>query len=167
MYSFDPNVFQGAQSGEPDNHSGLALNASWAFTVYENGTSTQGTLWYSTNGANYSNDFALGYDVCGVQVLNLTLETQFNAQHDNGTCLSAIDQDCVNALQDMAANTARILVANPSSYGPSSNLSNGVLPTVCDDIATAIKSNFPKECKKYYNETIEANGFGLCTPCCF
>lgn len=158
VYSFKPGVVQGKQAGQPDNDSGVALNASWALTISQNTTYSEVTMWYSTTGANYSDDFSLGYDVCLVWVQNITTQAQFNGQNDNGTCLSTFDQDCISALEGLATDTANGLVTTPSSYGPTSNLTGGVLPTICTDIANTIKDNLPKECKKYWNETVSVQG---------
>ena len=95
-----------------------------------------------------------------VWVQNITMDAQYNGRHDNGTCLSAFDQDCIDALQTQAINRANLLVTTPSSYGPNSNLTNGALPNICVDIANNIKNIFPPECKKYWNETIHTDGNG-------
>ena len=160
VFSFDPGVRQGQQDGQPDNDSGMALNASWAYTIYQNESSIQPTIWYSTHGADYSDSFSLGYDVCAISLQNVTLEAQYNAQKDNGTRLSAFDHYCVDALRSLGIATANNLVESPLSYGPDSNLTNGVLPDICDTISNKIKNNFPSECKKFWNNTIDAGGMG-------
>ena len=106
-------------------------------------------MWYSTNGANFSDDFSLGYDVCAISLQNITLEAQYNDQQDNGTYLSAFDQDCVDALRELGTSIANSLVSNPSSYGPDSNLTDGALPSMCATIAARVKRSFPSERKHY------------------
>ncbi|KAK3725455.1 hypothetical protein LTR37_000425 [Vermiconidia calcicola] len=114
VYPFDSGV----------NYLGSAdktHRASWAFTIYENDTSIQPTVWYSAHGANYSDSFGLGFDVCAISLQNITLEAQYNGQRDNGSCLAAFDQDCVVALRELGIATANSLVTEPSSYGPNSS----------------------------------------------
>ena len=154
---------QGQQDGQPDNDSAMALNASWAYTVYRNGTSTQPTVWYSINGANYSDDFSLRNDVCAISIQNISMQAQYNGRNDNGSCLSTFDQDCVDALKTLGTNTANLLVGNSSSFDASSNLTQGVLPQICDRISNTIGNNFPSECLKFWNDTIFTQG--QCKPC--
>ena len=70
MYSFNPNLTAQIYPTQPSGSAPSVADASWAVTVYENKTSTQYALWYSTGGANYSDDLSLYYDVCGILVLN-------------------------------------------------------------------------------------------------
>lgn len=77
IFSFDPGVVQGAQEDQPDNDSNYALNAQWGITVYNNIGQPNSTLeiagWYNTNGANYSDNADLWYDVCFVTLNGFSL----------------------------------------------------------------------------------------------
>lgn len=68
IFSFNPGVVQGDQEDQPDNDSNHALDAQWGITVYNNIGQSNSTLeiagWYNTNGANYSDNAGLWYDVC-------------------------------------------------------------------------------------------------------
>jgi len=126
-------------------------NISWAVTVYENATMLQRALWFSTGGLNYSDDFSLHYDSCALQ---LSLATTYNIS-DDGTCASLLDQKCIDALNNIASSTADSLVPLGSS-----NLTNGILPTVCNDIGSAVQNNFPKQCRPYFYTPRTVTAFG-------
>lgn len=76
IFSFSPGVAQGDQEDQPDNDSNYALDAQWGVTVYDTiGTSSSSAElsgWYNTNGANYSDNAGLWYDVCVVVLNTLT-----------------------------------------------------------------------------------------------
>ena len=113
-------------------------------------STTQLGLWYNTGGANYSDDFALGYDACIVAVSGLSTNTLYRAQSDNGSCLATFNSDCVNALQSTSQDYATQLVSDPTPL-PNSNLTVGTLYTVCDSIGRYLTANFPKQCMPYTN----------------
>lgn len=70
IYYINPNVLQGPQESQ-NNPSGKTLQSGLAVTIQSasgssnttNSTSSSYGLWYNTNGANYSGNYALGYDV--------------------------------------------------------------------------------------------------------
>ncbi|KAK5683564.1 hypothetical protein LTS10_005097 [Elasticomyces elasticus] len=149
VYSLDPQV----ETGDANSTSGLAANVTWAYTVLENATSEQSAIWFSTGGANYADDYDLFYDVCAVAVLNTTTSTNFNAQHDNGTCYATFDAKCIDALNALASSTADSLVSEPMyrGGGPMSNLTGtDAFDRVCDGIADALQTNLPKQCERYF-----------------
>lgn len=144
IFSFNPNVAQGPQAGQPDNHSGNTLDAYFAVTVANPGfnnteqDSSSFTLWYNTNGANYSNvsikcasladhandvqDYALGYDVCAIAGLAFNYNTQLRGQNDDGTCSSTLNTPCIDAVKAYLQQQATWLTT--PSPGPNSNLTN-------------------------------------------
>lgn len=76
IFSFNPGVAQGPQQDQPDNDSNYALDAAWGVTLWDNVGASNATLeytaWYNTNGANYSNNAGLWYDVCVMTINTLT-----------------------------------------------------------------------------------------------
>ncbi|KAK5695308.1 hypothetical protein LTR97_008814 [Elasticomyces elasticus] len=152
LFTFDPQV----ETGDANSTNGIAANVTWAYTVLENATSEQSAIWFSTGGANYANDYDLFYDVCAIAVLNTTASTNFNAQHDNGTCYTAFSSECVDALNALAASTADSLVSEPMyrGGGPMSNLTGtDAFDRVCDGIADALQTNLPKQCEHYFSRS--------------
>jgi hypothetical protein len=70
IFYFNPNVLQGPQAGMQNTgrtqDSGLAVTVNVPPSIdnsSSNSTSSSYSLWYNTNGANYTGDFDLGYDV--------------------------------------------------------------------------------------------------------
>jgi hypothetical protein len=108
---------------------------------------------YATGGANYSDDLALGYDVCAFTFPTYYLNTLYRAQSDSGNCFTAFDRDCVSALESAASSYADGLVLN-ATPPPNSNLSAGALSRVCYDIGQSLEQNFPSECQKYMNNSV-------------
>ncbi|EME87596.1 uncharacterized protein MYCFIDRAFT_212946 [Pseudocercospora fijiensis CIRAD86] len=165
IINFNPNVAQGPQAGQPDNLSGSTLPSMFAVTVANPGftnpsnDSSSYTLWYNTNGANYSNDYALGYDVCAIAGLSLNYNTQLRGQTDNGSCLSTLDQPCISAIKAFAAQQAAWLTT--PSPGPDSNLTNTSLPGICRTLATEISNNLPQECSYFFQNSAAAIGWPL------
>ncbi|EME81898.1 uncharacterized protein MYCFIDRAFT_87057 [Pseudocercospora fijiensis CIRAD86] len=124
---------------------------SWAYTVYHNASTLQAVWWYNTGGANYSDDFGMGYDVCAFRLRNLTSLATWNAyiKNDDGSCNKTLDDDCIKDLKKLARRTA---IAQVGEASPASNLTEGALPKVCSAIGTTILNNLPKTCKKYFDE---------------
>ncbi|KAF7189911.1 hypothetical protein HII31_08733 [Pseudocercospora fuligena] len=145
---------------EPDLHSrnGRPAPVSWAYTVYHNATTTQSVWWYNTGGANYSDDFGTGYDVCTFRLTNVTELAKWNAyiNNDDGSCEEAFDDDCVKDLKKLARKTAEDQVGESS---PASNLTEGALPKVCSTIGNIIQNDMPKKCKKFF----EGGDWGVAT----
>lgn len=151
------------------------VHASWASTLWQNETTTNIGTWYSTHGLNYSDDFKIDFDVCTLIIGGMTQVAQIRGQNDNGNCLTtsaymlkfnvgivrntltwrstAVDQSCVDALETQASNAANVLVEYKTG-SPTTNLTKGVLPTVCQDIAQNIQNNFPKECNPYFDKSL-------------
>lgn len=122
-----------------------------AFSVTElNNSRLQDATWIYTHGANYSDDFGLGYDVCGMNFGPFPDNTNYRGQADNGSCLTMFDADCVNAIEIAVQQYAFDLVANPTP-GPNSNLTSQSLPGVCNTIGEMLQNNIPQECSKYVN----------------
>lgn len=71
IFYINPDVLQGPQAGQPENTSGKTQRSGLAVTIHNVAKSTNSSdttssdygLWYSPNGANYSDDYTLGYDV--------------------------------------------------------------------------------------------------------
>lgn len=102
-----------------------------------------------------SDDFGLGYDVCEIQMGGtgfLLNNTIYRGQSDNGSCLSTLDQPCIDAIEQLTEERALELVLDPTPL-PNSNLTIDSLPTVCDDIANTLKANWPRECRYFFNAT--------------
>ncbi|KXT17723.1 hypothetical protein AC579_3602 [Pseudocercospora musae] len=165
VISFNPNVAQGPQAGQPENRSGSTLASLFAVTVANPGFSNTSndsssyTLWYNTNGANYSDDYALGYDVCAIAGLSLNYNAQLRGQTDDGSCSSTLDEPCISAIQAFAAQQAAWLTT--PSPGPTSNLTNTSLPGICRTLATEISKNIPQECSYFFQDSPAAIGWPL------
>ncbi|KAK4629394.1 hypothetical protein CLAFUW4_08104 [Fulvia fulva] len=167
VFSFNPNVPQGPQQGQPENFSGRTQPVSIAVTLQNpgfnstNSTSTAAsyTLWYDTNGANYSDRYALGYDVCALVGFSLNYNTQLRGQSDNGSCLSTLDQPCISAIVSTVQQYATWLTT--ASPGPDSNLTTTSLPDVCRDLSHALVENFPKECSYFFQDKLDGLAYPL------
>ena len=132
---------------------------SWAFTVSSADGSTEKTLWYDTAGQNYSNDLALEYDVCTFVVSGLTKNTLELGQDDPGDCTSTFSTDCSNAILIRLADSAHKWTQY-FSPPPFSNLSAGVLPSICNYIAldrTEDGKAFPRACAKEFGFSYDPN----------
>lgn len=117
--------------------------------------------WYTTNGADYSNDFGLGYDACALTLAPLNANAILRGQSDNGTCLTTMDDACVSALQTNTQNYANTLTG--SLTGPQLNLTNTTLPTICNDLGSNLIATFPEECSYFFEDPPAALGGALTT----
>ncbi|KAF7196660.1 hypothetical protein HII31_02030 [Pseudocercospora fuligena] len=153
VFTVNPNVDQGTQTDQPDNNSGKTRPVDLAVTLVEdrNTSRLQLTTWLNPRGANYSDDFGLGYDVCGMAFGPIPNNTQYRAQSDNGSCYSMLDEACVDDIKTLAQQFALELTLNPTPY-PNSNLTVDSISTVCSDIAANLTSNLPKSCKNYFED---------------
>lgn len=91
IFSFNPGVVQGDQEDQPDNDSNYALDAQWGMTIFDNIGASNATAelsaWYNTNGANYSDNAGLWYDVCVVTLNTLTYSKPMDRPKKEGrTC---------------------------------------------------------------------------------
>ncbi|EME78470.1 uncharacterized protein MYCFIDRAFT_178616 [Pseudocercospora fijiensis CIRAD86] len=136
VFTVNPNVDQGTQTDQPDNDTGKTRPVDLAVTLVEepNTSRLQLTTWLNPRGANYSDDFGLGYDVCGMAIGPFPNNTLYRAQSDNGSCYSVLDETCVNDIKILAQQFALELTLNPTPY-PNSNLTVDSISTVCSDIA--------------------------------
>nr|POE89858.1 hypothetical protein CFP56_20327 [Quercus suber] len=158
IYWINPGVSQGAQSGQPDNNSGQTLRSGWAATIQNaygsvnesSALSSTLSAWYNTNGADYSDDIDLGYDVCAIAIAPLNYNAMLRGQHDNGSCLLTMDQNCVDALKSLTSQHADWLAAG--NTGPQLNLTNTSLPGICNDLGAMLTANFPTECSYFFDE---------------
>jgi hypothetical protein len=125
-------------------------------------TSLDQSFWYYAGGLNYSDSLSLGYDVCAVYLepAGILNNTHARAQHDNGSCMTAFDGDCVTALQEQSQDFALQMVGSPTAL-PNSNLTADSLPGVCDRIAELMTSALPKQCMPYMDEGTKSH-----TPAC-
>jgi hypothetical protein len=151
--TFAPGILQG---GRPDGN--LSFNpVTWTNTVYQPKDATDGSartelsLWFNTNGGNYSDNFALGWDACYFWMSPFTLSTFYRGQNDTGGCQQTLDQNCINDLRAAASGQAKMLVGVPTP-GPNSNLTKNSLPGVCSMIAAGVNQNFPASCRPYFGE---------------
>jgi hypothetical protein len=150
--SFNPGILIPSEAPPP--------NPTWAVTLLggaPRNTSLDHSFWYNTGGLNYSDSLNLGYDVCAIYLepLGILNNTDMRAQHDNGSCLTAFDGDCVTALQQQSEDFALQLVGSPTAL-PNSNLTADSLPSVCDSLAQMMTSALPKECIPYMDEGMES-----------
>lgn len=169
LYYINPGIFQASQADQPENAGGTTLPSAWALTIQNSAgalnadSSLSSTLgaWYSTNGANYSDDLNLGYDVCAIVILSLNDYADLRGQADNGTCLSVLDQSCVTALQTATQQSADWLVGGNIKAKP--NITSTSLPVVCNDIGAELTSNMPTECAPFFVDAPLALGVALTT----
>ena len=138
--------------------------ASWALTVdtLEDG-SANSNIWYSTGGQDYSDDLSLGYDVCAFFIDNLPINTVRLSQTAGDDCSGMFTDRCIDTLLTRAQESAfgYVQTFTPPPY---SNLSAGVLPTLCSLIATDLSggegTTWPHECQKEAGEqTDSASGY--------
>ncbi|SMR57254.1 unnamed protein product [Zymoseptoria tritici ST99CH_1E4] len=168
IFYINPNVLQGPQTGQ--QNTGRTQDSGLAVTVHSapdignsslNATSSSYGLWYNTFGANYSGDFSLGYDVCAILGFSLNYNTLLRGQDDDGTCSSALDEKCSNALAAVTEQHANWLTT-PDRIGPGSNLTNTSLPGLCNTLAGNLRDNFPRDCSYFFDESaVQALGFPL------
>jgi hypothetical protein len=166
IVTLNSNIVQGQQvSGA----TALASPLSWALTLLQpsnvpaNSTRTEVSLWASTNGANYSNNFDLGYDACYFFAAPLLLNTIYRGQDDDGTCSSTLDSAWIKDLQAAASKYAFQLVGGLTP-GTISNLTTGSLPGVCASIAAMVTKDFPSSCAVFFNGAGTLGGGGGGSP---
>ncbi|KAJ9606929.1 hypothetical protein H2200_008940 [Cladophialophora chaetospira] len=82
------------------------------------------------------------YSACAFSFKGLPQNTIERGQHDDGTCTQMLSQKCVAALEEVAANSAKWLVQNPT-VGPYSNLTPPILEPICQQIS---------ECAPYFDD---------------
>ncbi|CZT18082.1 uncharacterized protein RCC_03921 [Ramularia collo-cygni] len=164
----NPNVLQGPQPGQ-ENTSGKTLQSGLAVTIQDssgssntsNSTSSSYGLWYNTNGANYSGNFALGYDVCALIGFSLNYNSKLRGQEDDGTCSSALDSTCISDIKAVTQQWADWLTT-PNTIGPGTNLTNSTLPTLCNTLAASVKDNFPASCSYFFQDSgLDGLGWAL------
>ena len=164
FFSFNPGILISSRAPPPD--------ATWVVNLLggvPQNTSLEYAFWYDTGGLNYSDSLSLGYDVCAIYLepLGILNNTDMRARHDNGSCLTAFDGDCVAALKQQSEDFALQLVGSPTAL-PNSNLTADSLPGVCDSLAQMMTSALPKQCKSCMNEGIDSKTYAcrlLLTAC--
>lgn len=160
IVTFNPNIAQGQTTS---TGSLLSSPLSWALTVDQhigtsaNNSRTELSLWVSSSGANYSNNFELGYDACFFWLSPLLLNTMWRGQTDDGTCSTMFDEACINDLQG-AANTYAVQMVGGYAITPESNLTSTSLPTVCGNMARLMTDNFPQSCAPFFNGPGQVSG---------
>ncbi|KAH9845437.1 hypothetical protein Tdes44962_MAKER06644 [Teratosphaeria destructans] len=122
-------------------------------------TSSAYTLWYDTNGANYSDRYALGYDVCALVGLSLNYNTQLRGQSDNGSCTATLDSPCITAIQATVQQYAAWYTT--PSQGTPSNLTGTSLPNVCRLLTHALIENFPNQCSYFFEDKLDGLAYPL------
>ena len=124
---------------------------SWAVTV--DALSGEKSWWYDTAGQNYSVDLGIGYDVCAYLMTGLPLNTVKLGQNDPGDCSSTLSPK----YRDEILTRAALSASKWSEYAsppPYSNLSAGVLPSICSYILSDLEEDgllYPKECAKEFD----------------
>ena len=68
-------------------------------------------MWFDAGSANYSDDYNLFYDVCGLVILNTTASANYAANQDNGSCLATFGSGCADALTSLTSSTADSMVS--------------------------------------------------------
>jgi hypothetical protein len=130
------NTFNGL--GAPDH--------SWAITVTGgNGQELDRRFWYDTAGVDYADDVGIGTDVCAIANFNMPLNADRLGQNDPGDCSTVFSQRCIERVTSTASKSAYMWIYH-SSPPPYENLTSGVLPTICDNIATDLRDTIKKEC---------------------
>lgn len=129
---------------------------AWAMTVSQANGSTESTLWYSTGGANYSDDLSLQTDACAQIFFGLPKNLDRLIQDDPGDCSKTLSKQCREAIITQIESTAFGLTyyASPPPY---SNLSAGVIDSLCNSgvfngLNSEQVSGFPKECVKEFSD---------------
>jgi hypothetical protein len=110
-------------------------------------------LWFDTHGANYTNNFALGWDACYFWMLPFLPNTFFRGQNDPGDCSSTLDASCIADLKKATESASHELLFILPNSGPYSNLNATSLPGVCNQIASIVNMNFPSSCAPFFNGT--------------
>ena len=149
---YQPDFAQGPQITQRNNTSGRTLPAYVSTTVTDDNKSSSLwiTTWVNTNGANYSDDAKLGYDVCGMALTNIPDNTELRAQNDSGDCWAMLDQPCVDGINSAAEEYALRLVLNPPA-GTNINSSNvSWISKICPELANMLNSNPPEACSPYF-----------------
>ncbi|SMR46858.1 unnamed protein product [Zymoseptoria tritici ST99CH_1A5] len=123
IFARNPNVDQGYQSGQPENTSRKTLPVNFAFTLtqYDNRSRLDASYWFNPRGADYADDFQLGYDVCAFALQTVTDEVRCRGQSENGSCYDTFDEQCINAIKSEAEQYALSLTQYPTPP-PTSNL---------------------------------------------
>lgn len=150
VVEYQPDFNQGAQVDQKNNTSGKTLPTSFATTLTEDRDSTSlwVTTWINTNGANYSDNAHLGYDVCQMTLTDLPTNTELRAQNDTGDCMQMLDDACVQAIRSAAETYAERLILNrhATALHNDSQLSQS-----CPEIAHMINADPPEECGPYFS----------------
>jgi hypothetical protein len=145
------NIIQG---GKADNVAFTPV--TWRATVYQpkpkgnDASRTELSLWFDTNGANYTDNYSLGWDACYFWMLPFTINTFLRGQKDPGDCSATLNQACLNDLKGAVNSATRLLVSNPTP-GPDSNLTTNSLPGVCSKIASMVTQQFPSSCAVFFD----------------
>jgi hypothetical protein len=132
---------------------------TWRATVYQPPVSasqasrTELSLWFDTHGANYTNNFALGWDACYFWMLPFLPNTFFRGQNDPGDCSSTLDTSCIADLKNATESASHELLFILPNSGPYSSLNATSLPGVCNQIASMVNVNFPSSCAPFFNGT--------------
>jgi hypothetical protein len=122
----------------PDKGTLAIPDPSWAVTVTGgNGEPISKKLWYDSTGLNYTDALGLGFDMCALVINPLPLNTVQLGQSDSGNCSSMFSQKCISALEGSASRSAHQWTTY-STPPPYENLTEGVLPSICDYIANDV-----------------------------
>ena len=136
--------------GYPKDDGSTLPDPSWAITVtLRGGEKTKTSIWYDTAGERYDQDLEINYDVCAFIVLDLPRNTYLLGQRDPDDCSSMLTSTCASAISSRATSSA---LQWTSYQGP--NMTDGVLPAVCEGIKRDIREEMARECKQEFNMSL-------------
>ena len=137
-------------TGYPKDDGSTLPDPSWAITVtLRANEKVQTSIWYDTAGERYDQDLEINYDVCAFIVLDLPRNTYLLGQRDPDDCSSMLTSTCANAISSRATSSA---LQWTSYQGP--NMTDGVLPAICDGIKRDIREEMARECKQEFNMSL-------------
>jgi hypothetical protein len=133
-------------------HDGSPLpDPSWGITVtLRGGEKTKTSIWYDTAGERYDQDLEINYDVCAFIIFDLPRNTYLLGQRDPDDCSNMLTSTCVNAISSKATSSA---LQWTSYQGP--NMTDGVLPQICDKIKRDIREEMARECKQEFGMSLD------------
>lgn len=137
--------------GYPKDDESTLPDPSWAITVtLRGGDKTKTSIWYDTAGERYDQDLEIDYDVCAFILLDLPRNTFLLGQRDPDDCSSMLTSTCASAISSEAESSA---LQWTSYQGP--NMTDGVLPAVCESIKRDIREEMARECKQEFNMSLD------------
>lgn len=135
----------------PKRDGSTMPDPSWAITVtLRGGQKTRTSIWYDTAGERYDRDLEINYDVCAFIVSDLPRNTYLLGQKDPGDCSTTLTSTCADAINSKAASSA---LQWASYTGP--NMTDGILPRICQKVAQDIREEMQRECKQEFGTSAD------------